>query len=42
MPFVRTMPPLTLTPEDPRYLERLHRSQTAPRQQVDRAQLLLA
>jgi transposase len=42
MPFVRTIPPLTLTPEDTRYLERLSRSQTAPRQQVDRAQLLLA
>ncbi|MCL6562940.1 MAG: IS630 family transposase [Firmicutes bacterium] len=38
----RTKPPLVLTPEDRAWLERLAHSRTAPRQAVERAQILLA
>ena len=38
----RTKPPLVLTPEDQDGLEHLARSRTAPRQTVERAQILVA
>jgi len=37
----RTKPPLMLTPDDRAWLDRLRRSQTAPRRHVERAEILM-